>query len=146
MRCGSGLLISKSTTPSFSLASKRRNLPMAARKLCASRLNLNPGMVKEYVDAASAGHNQKLRTRVKIFFWGSHRARQSHRQNRLAIREREVFVSPFHTELPECYSDHCFLCMSKSGMFLRGAFRFDCSLRLAKPKKCEFSACYSSLC
>ena len=33
-------------------------------KFCASRLNLNPGVVKEYVDAASVGHNQKLWTRV----------------------------------------------------------------------------------
>ncbi len=28
--------------------------------------------------------------------------------------EREVFVLPFHIELQECYSDHCFLCISKS--------------------------------
>ena len=32
-------------------------------KFCASRLNLNPGVVKEYVDAASVD-NQKLWTRV----------------------------------------------------------------------------------
>ena len=33
---------------------------------------------------------------------------------RRRAREREVFVSPFHTKLPECYYDHCFLCISKS--------------------------------
>ena len=35
-------------------------------KFCASRLNFNPrvvGVVKEYVDAASVGHNQELWTR-----------------------------------------------------------------------------------
>ena len=57
-----------------------------------------------------------------------------------------LYALPFLTEHTEWYSDHCFLCMSKSEMFLRGAFRFDCSLRLAKPKKCEFSACYLCWC
>ena len=59
MRCGSVLLRSKWTTPSFILASKRRNLPIAPRKFCACRLNLNPGLVRGYVDAASfaRGHN-----------------------------------------------------------------------------------------
>ena len=38
-----------------------------------------------------------------------------------------LFALPFHTERPECYSDPCFLCMSKSGMFLCYAFRSDCT-------------------
>ena len=59
---------------------------------------------------------------------GRHRAR-IHWHTGKANGHKRFFVCllPFHTELPECYSYHCFLCMSKSGKFLRYAFRYDCS-------------------
>ena len=74
MRCGSVLLRSKWTTPSFNLASKRRNLPIANRKFCACRLNLNPGLVKGYVAAASfaTGHNPYCKdTHTFSFFFAA---------------------------------------------------------------------------
>ena len=49
------------------------------------------------------------------------------REGMMMLQRRELLV-PFHTEpsgeLPECYSDILFLCMSKSGTFLRS----NCSL------------------
>ena len=65
---------------------------------------------------------------MQIFFCGRPAgAFYKSREGMMMLQRRELLV-PFHTEpsgeLPECYSDIFFLCMSKSGTFLRS----NCSL------------------